>query len=181
MEEHIEFAQRNAGVWIRRTPRRLIEPDEVRAVAYLALCEAAGGWSPERGVGFRQFAFFRIRAAIVDEIRARVGRAGRPAQHRLYTAQLASLDQLTDDHGFQRGDVDPALATVEDIAVVDAALARLPERERFVLTMRIYEDMQVAEIGELLGVSQGRISQLITQAGRRLQRAERVGLIARLS
>jgi RNA polymerase sigma factor for flagellar operon FliA len=50
-----------------------------------------------------------------------------------------------------------------------AAIARLPERERQVLSLYYEEEMTLAEVGVALGVSESRISQLRTQAIARLR------------
>ncbi|MBI4459096.1 MAG: FliA/WhiG family RNA polymerase sigma factor [Acidobacteria bacterium] len=49
------------------------------------------------------------------------------------------------------------------------AIDRLPENERMVLMLYYYEHLTMQEIGECLGVKQGRISQLHSQAIRRLK------------
>ena len=50
-----------------------------------------------------------------------------------------------------------------------SALAKLPERERHVLSLYYEEEMTLAEVGAALGVSESRISQLRTQAIARLR------------
>jgi RNA polymerase sigma factor FliA len=52
-----------------------------------------------------------------------------------------------------------------------AAIAELPERERHILALYYQEELTLAEIGEVLGVSESRISQLRTQAIGRLRAA----------
>ena len=49
------------------------------------------------------------------------------------------------------------------------ALAELPERERQVLALSYEEELTLAEIGEVLGVSESRVSQIRTQAVARLR------------
>ena len=53
-------------------------------------------------------------------------------------------------------------------AVADA-ITRLPEREKLVITLYYYEDLTLREIGEVLGVTESRISQLHTKAILRLK------------
>jgi RNA polymerase sigma factor (sigma-70 family) len=48
-------------------------------------------------------------------------------------------------------------------------IARLPEREKLVVTLYYYEDLTLREIGEVLGVTEARVSQLHTQAILRLK------------
>jgi RNA polymerase sigma factor for flagellar operon FliA len=50
-----------------------------------------------------------------------------------------------------------------------AAPARLPEREKLVVTLYYYEELTLREIGEVLGVTESRVSQLHTKAVLRLK------------
>jgi RNA polymerase sigma factor for flagellar operon FliA len=49
------------------------------------------------------------------------------------------------------------------------AIARLPEREKLVVALYYYENLTLREIGEVLGVSKSRVSQLHTKAVLRLK------------
>jgi len=49
------------------------------------------------------------------------------------------------------------------------ALARLPERERLVITLYYYEELNLREIGEVLGVTESRVSQMHSKAMLRLR------------
>ncbi len=50
-----------------------------------------------------------------------------------------------------------------------AAIQRLPERERIVIGLYYYEGFTLKEIGEVLGVTESRVSQLHTKAILRLR------------
>jgi len=50
-----------------------------------------------------------------------------------------------------------------------AAIKRLPEREKIVIGLYYYEGLTLKEIGEILGVTESRISQLHTKAILRLK------------
>jgi len=54
--------------------------------------------------------------------------------------------------------------------VLADAVDRLPVKERLVVSMYYYEQRTMKEIGEVLGVKQGRVSQLHSQAIARLQK-----------
>ncbi len=56
------------------------------------------------------------------------------------------------------------------------ALSRLPERERQILALSYQEELTLAEIGEVIGVGESRVSQLRTQAVARLRSLMRPGL-----
>jgi RNA polymerase sigma factor for flagellar operon FliA len=49
------------------------------------------------------------------------------------------------------------------------AISRLPEREKLVITLYYYEELTLREIGEVLGVTESRVSQLHTKAILRLK------------
>ena len=48
---------------------------------------------------------------------------------------------------------------------------RLPEREKLVVALYYYENLTLREIGEVLGVTESRVSQLHTKAVLRLRSA----------
>ena len=49
------------------------------------------------------------------------------------------------------------------------AIAGLPEREKLVVTLYYYEELTLREIGEVLGVTESRVSQMHTKAVLRLR------------
>jgi len=80
--------------------------------------------------------------------------------------QISLLDTL-EDHG----SIQPAQALDETDtreALADA-ISRLPEREKLVVTLYYFEELTLREIGEVLGVTESRVSQLHTKAILRLR------------
>lgn len=72
-----------------------------------------------------------------------------------------------------RGLGDP-LELLEDkrwLEKLASGIEALPERERLVITLYYYEELTLKEIGEILGLSEGRICQIHAQAVERLRRA----------
>jgi RNA polymerase sigma factor for flagellar operon FliA len=61
------------------------------------------------------------------------------------------------------------LAGTELKEVVARAIQDLPEKQRMVLSLYYYEDLNLKEIGEVLEVTESRVSQLHTQAVLRLR------------
>ncbi|MFM7274422.1 MAG: sigma-70 family RNA polymerase sigma factor, partial [Gammaproteobacteria bacterium] len=91
-------------------------------------------------------------------------------------SRLFSLDELfensADGDGAIRGRAgDPADDTARDTLASDIAaeIARLPERERLVLSLYYDEELNLKEIGRVLDVSESRISQILSQATKRLR------------
>jgi RNA polymerase sigma factor for flagellar operon FliA len=98
-------------------------------------------------------------------------------------SSMAALDELwsvSDSSGDQVSLMD----TIEDPGAPDPAkvldvgdlkdriaesIARLPEREKLVIALYYYENLTLREIGEVLGVTESRISQLHTKAVLRLR------------
>jgi len=80
--------------------------------------------------------------------------------------QVSLLDTLQDPRA-----PDPA-AVMDQTDLKDRmadAIARLPEREKLVIALYYYENLTLREIGEVLGVTESRISQLHTKAVLRLR------------
>ncbi len=66
-------------------------------------------------------------------------------------------------------DPETAAADSERHELIAQAILALPERERIVITLYYYEELTLREIGEVLGVTESRVSQLHTKAALRLR------------
>ena len=80
--------------------------------------------------------------------------------------QVSLLDTLPD-----RGAPDPEML-VDQSELRDriaSAIAALPEREKLVVALYYYQNLTLREIGEVLGVTESRVSQLHTKAVLRLR------------
>ena len=80
--------------------------------------------------------------------------------------QIALIDTIEDTQG---PEPQSALAQTEMREALGEAIARLPEREKLVVTLYYYEELTLREIGEVLGVTESRVSQLHTKAILRLK------------
>ena len=89
--------------------------------------------------------------------------------------QISLLDTLEDTSGPRPAE---ALDETELREALADAIARLPEREKLVVTLYYYEELTLREIGEVLGVTESRVSQLHTKAVLRLK-ARLAGAAAR--
>ncbi|MDP8942960.1 MAG: RNA polymerase sigma factor WhiG [Actinomycetota bacterium] len=80
--------------------------------------------------------------------------------------QVSLLDTIQDPNA-----ADPAQAmdATEMKDRLADAIARLPEREKLVVALYYYENLTLREIGEVLGVTESRVSQLHTKAILRLK------------
>jgi RNA polymerase sigma factor for flagellar operon FliA len=61
------------------------------------------------------------------------------------------------------------LAGIELREQLAKAIEELPEKQRMVLSLYYYEDLNLKEIGDILEVTESRVSQLHTQAVLRLR------------
>lgn len=102
--------------------------------------------------------------------------------NRIYTqlssVSLVALDELFSVQG-DHGDKVSLIDTIEDTKtespmeafeseemkqILTGAVNRLPEREKMVVTLYYYEGLTLAEIGQVLGVTESRICQMHTKA-----------------
>jgi RNA polymerase sigma factor for flagellar operon FliA len=98
-------------------------------------------------------------------------------------SSIAALDELWTISG-SGGDQVALIDTIEDTEApapeasltqtelkeaLGDAISRLPEREKLVVTLYYYEELTLREIGEVLGVTESRVSQLHTKAILRLK------------
>jgi RNA polymerase sigma factor for flagellar operon FliA len=200
-----------------------IELDDLISSGVIGLMDAIEKYDASRDNKFKTYAEFRIRGAILDELRAQdwVPRSvrekaktlercyvrieqqkGRQATDEEVCADLGisqeeyhdmlnqvrsvSLLSFDDVQNFSKADK-RALHGFSDAAsyksstpfseVNHAALKRmiseaindLPEKQRLVLSLYYYEDLNLKEIGRVLDVTESRVSQLHTQAILRLK------------
>jgi len=98
----------------------------------------------------------------------------------LHTCRLLSLDDggPTGDSALTRGPIadrtdlaEPFTHAVrkEEVQALSKAIAELPETDRNVVVLYHFEDLYLKEIGEVLGVSESRVSQILSRATARLR------------
>jgi RNA polymerase sigma factor for flagellar operon FliA len=75
--------------------------------------------------------------------------------------QVSLLDTIRDPHAV---DPEEAIDNVELKDRLAEAIESLPDRERLVIALYYYETLTLREIGEVLGVTESRVSQLHTKA-----------------
>ncbi|HEY3829240.1 MAG TPA: RNA polymerase sigma factor WhiG [Solirubrobacteraceae bacterium] len=129
----------------------------------------------------------RLQRAPTDaELAAELGLSDQELQDSLLAishSSIAALDELWSVSDAS-GDQVSLMDTIEDPGAPDPAraldmgdmkdriadaIARLPEREKLVIALYYYENLTLREIGEVLGVTESRISQLHTKAVLRLR------------
>jgi len=127
----------------------------------------------------------RAVAAAVREIEQRTGRDARDTEvaelmgvslgdyHRMLqdaaSCQLASLDDSSDDPRAEDADPFREAADAQFRGALAQAIARLPERERLVMSLYYSDGLNLKEIGAVLEVTESRACQLHGQALTRLR------------
>jgi RNA polymerase sigma factor for flagellar operon FliA len=129
----------------------------------------------------------RAAAGAIREIEGREGREARDVEiaaamgisldeyHRILqdslACQLSSVDEANDATEIADREADPFLETESGAlrTAVAEAIAGLPERERLVMSMYYDDELNLKEIGAVLGISESRVCQLHGQALIRLR------------
>lgn len=199
-----------------------IELDDLMSSGVIGLMDAIEKYDPTRDNKFKTYAEFRIRGAILDELRAQdwVPRSVREKAKILERCYLkleqekgrqATEEEVCQDLGISQNEFHDLLNQVKSVALLSyddissfsksdkralhgygdsgvkaatpynevnvAALKKslanaikdLPEKQRLVLSLYYYEDLNLKEIGRVLDVTESRVSQLHTQAVLRLK------------
>lgn len=193
-----------------------IELDDLISCGVIGLMDAIEKFDPTRDNKFKTYAEFRIRGAILDELRSQdwvprsvrekakqLERAyakiekelGRPATDEEMCEELScsmdefhelinksksvSLLSIDDTQSMGRGDRKSLVQLMESsrsanpFAAVNykksqerikEGIKSLPEKQRLVLSLYYFEDLNLKEIGQVLDVTESRVSQLHTQA-----------------
>jgi len=191
--------------------------DDLVSAGIMGLLDAVDRFDPSRQVQFKTYAEFRIRGAMLDELRsmdwvprstrkkihdmekavtAVEGRVKRPADdleiaeemdidldtyygilNKAKGVELLSLDEyLKDDRDNSESkktfkslipgndDLGDHIMASELKRVVAESLETLSEKEQMVLSLYYYDELTLREIGEVLDLTESRISQIHTKA-----------------
>ena len=212
VEQHLHLVHSIADKLKYRLGKTM-EPGDIVGYGTQGLIEAAKKFDPRQGTAFKTFAYYRIRGAIFDGMRAmgwysRADYAHFRAEERanaylaeaaereageraavlagaspdkskdksgilediaqilsgVATVHIASMEAARDapDDRFQVPDV--AVLEAEERARVRAALAKLPEKERQLMELYYFADMNLQDAGRKLGLSKSWASRLHSRA-----------------
>ncbi len=198
-----------------------IDLDDLHNTGVIGLMDAIDKYDPNKNCKFKTYAEFRIKGAILDQLRSLdwVPRSIRQKSRRLEQAysqveqrlgRCATEKEIADSLGIQldefhflvnqvrgismvnldemRSGSDSDLPMYGDIfedvkaenpfsslktrelrqAVADC-IGSLPEKERLVISLYYYEDLNMKEIGNVLGITESRVCQIHTKAVARLR------------
>src|SRR5438552_8982807 len=158
--------------------------DELRAMDWVPRSVRSRAREIERAIGELERKLHRaptdeeiakkvgITEAELEESLTEISRSSIAALDELWTVsssggdQIALIDTIEDT---EAPDPQSSLSATEMREAIGEAIARLPEREKLVVTLYYYEELTLREIGEVPGVTESRVSQLHTQALLRLK------------
>ena len=155
-----------------------IEQSDLVSYGIFGLLDAIDKFDPGRQVKFETYAITRIKGAIIDELRSsdwvpRSVRAKARSVEGAYVRLEAELLRTPTDAevaaelGMTEGDLHEVFNQISFIGLVplDGVLSGgTGEREKIVLTLYYYEGLTLAEIGDVLGVTESRVCQIHTKA-----------------
>ena len=158
--------------------------DELRSMDWVPRSVRARARDIERAIADLESKL--TRAPTDEEIAAKLGITEQEFQDSILEisrSSIAALDELWSSPG-SSGDAVALIDTIEDPLAAEPqqamahtelrealgeSISRLPEREKLVVTLYYYEELTLREIGEVLGVTESRVSQLHTKAILRLK------------
>ncbi|HUT25500.1 MAG TPA: FliA/WhiG family RNA polymerase sigma factor [Sumerlaeia bacterium] len=221
VHEHLPLVRYIASRIAGRLPSH-IELDDLIDAGVIGLIDAIDKFDPTRKIKFKTYAEFRVKGAILDELRSLdwVPRSTRQKASRLERAfaemeqklgrvasdhevvehlgidfdsyhqmlveargiSLISLDELrngleeTSERNLLEFLTDPDYVNPADAInldqvyqIVAEAIDQLPEKERLVISLYYYDELTMKEIGEVLEITESRVSQIHTKAILRLR------------
>ena len=219
--EYAPLVKNIAGRMAMKLPQH-INQDDLRSAGIMGLLDAVDKFNPDRGVSFKSYAEFRIRGAIIDDLRSMdwVPRSVRRNAKRLEEAyskvenlkmrpasdeevaeelemDLEAFYKFIDESkgisilnefemlnktskidvnspgilsiGRKNGNPLDSLDMSEMRETIADAIERLPKNERTVIALYYYEELTMKEIGNVMGYTESRVSQLHTKAVVRLR------------
>ncbi len=138
------------------------------------LSEAIDRFDPEYGTKFETYAIQRIRGKIIDELR-KLQIKPRPANALSDSKNLYSNVSLTssvdDDDNLLLYEVVKCDSEIPDESaeknqikeILVDAIKKLDERDRMIITLYYYEDLNYKEIAQVLNITVSRVSQVHTK------------------
>jgi RNA polymerase sigma factor for flagellar operon FliA len=135
------------------------------------LSEAIDRFDPTVGTKFETYAIQRIRGKIIDELR-KLQIKPRPTNpespNQIYYSNVSLNSSFDDEEGYQLYEMipnddetqDESLNKLEEKEFLTKAIKQLEERDRTIITLYYYEDLNYKEIAEVLNITVSRVSQV---------------------
>jgi RNA polymerase sigma factor (sigma-70 family) len=168
----------------RKLPRNVLR-DDLIAAGMSGLWDAVRKHGHEQTENFDWYVRVRIRGAILDELRAQdwlprraraaAAEAAQAAGKRPCTPVVLRFDDVSETEQARCLTAGESTNTEKAVearlvkATLTRAMDQLPERERRIVSMHYFRGVKFKDLGEMLGVSEPRISQLHSRAMTRLK------------
>lgn len=173
-----------AGGFQRKLPRNVLR-DDLIAAGMSGLWDAVRKHGHEQTDNFDWYVRVRIRGAILDELRAQdwlprraraaAAEAAQNSGKRACTPVVLRFDDVSETEQARCLTAGESTNTEKAVearlvkATLTRAMDQLPERERRIVSMHYFRGVKFKDLGEMLGVSEPRISQLHSRAMTRLK------------
>jgi RNA polymerase sigma factor for flagellar operon FliA len=170
IDVYLPLVRQVVGQLARRLPAN-VQRDDLLAAGVFGLVDSLRRNGGDEGAGFEWYARTRIRGAVFDELRAQDWLSRRARASERVSACFVSFDEMEGDEP-ELADLDDPAAAFESRSLCEAlaqALAQLGDRERVVVARYYFEGARLKDIGNELGVSEPRISQILGRAIGRLR------------
>lgn len=164
VESHLDVVKTIAAQIRSHLPPHAVSFDELMSAGYVGLLDAASRYDATKNVPFSLYARYRIRGEMIEEVR-KFDTSGR-----VRGLQQLSLDARANEDGDPVQNAAPGpwpeeTASIEQTARVLLQLrAKLRPRHQLVIKLLYDEGLSAVRVAELLGVGQGRISQIHSTA-----------------
>lgn len=160
---------RAASFMARRLAQRTIPYEDLMQEGLLACVLAVHSFDAAGGASFPTYALHCAHNRMVDYVR----------REKRAAAKVDSGDAVLDDEGsetlFDRLPTDPTFLEHPEnrvlVGQLNAAIDRLPDRERLCIELFFREELLQEDIAARLGISRARVGQLLAQAIGRLRRS----------
>lgn len=170
LEEYVPLVRGIAAHMKARLPAN-VERDDLVQVGMMGLMQALDRHEEMPNAKFETYATFRIKGAMLDELRRMdwVPRRAKLKAGEIIQSMVSFEDLLPEEGDFLEilasDHVTPLdkLIEKERVFAAVAAIAELPEREKNVIDMYYAQDMTQWDIGYELGVSESRACQLLKE------------------
>jgi len=160
--DHIGIVGAVAKRYVRHAATLGFELGDLMSIGTIGLMKAVERFDPSRGK-FRTYAFYWVEAEIQKQLRTPTRRRKRRPTVSLDapTADGLTLHDLLAD---QKPSPFDDTATVQRRERVRSALKGLRERDRRIVRMAFFDEMTLAQIGDVIGVCRERVRQILESA-----------------
>lgn len=156
-----------------------VDRGDLTSEGTIGLMDAITKYEADRGIRFESYAVRRIRGAMVDSLRAAdwaprsVRTLQRDTEHvvqaQVSVGHLFELERMAPwDDTPCGGGTDPT-ADDDVRALLATLISDLPERDAVVISLYYFEELSFVEVGQVLSVTESRVSQLHSRATRTLR------------